>query len=104
MHTYHWWFFEFLALCHLLSGRYEEALKTYDKLSGFVLDPTFAHALNAAAHLELRQTEEARFRMEKALELRPDLSLGHFRYCFPFRDVGLREGLSQDLVLAGLPE
>ena len=94
------WYWPTLARALHAAGRYEEAIRVYERIAV----PRFFHlACLAACHRQLDRAEEAGRFIAKTLEAKPDFCSKVWVSTLPFRSEGDRTRLYAELRRAGLP-
>ncbi len=95
------WFWDVRGMVLTASGRYEEALASYDQS---VEVPYWGYYYMAICHCELGNEEQARGAVAKARDMRPSSSLSLFFTGEPYEDEGTIARFREALSKSGLPE
>jgi adenylate cyclase len=94
------WYWPALARVLHFAGRHEKAIRTFERISA----PRFFNlAYSAACHAKVGDASTARCLVARALEAKPDLSVGSWFATLPFKREEDRERLAEELLAAGLP-
>jgi adenylate cyclase len=91
-----------LGHSYFLTGRYEEAIETLNKVLDRNSDFMPAHAYLAASYSEIRREEEARAEVAEIKRLSPQISLEAMRQRLPYKDQAGMERLFDRMRKAGL--
>jgi tetratricopeptide (TPR) repeat protein len=94
------WYWRYIGQCHLLRGRFREALQALDRVS---VPHYRMQALAAAAHAALGDDAHARACGQDLLRLKPDFSVEVYMQKEPFRRREDADRQAAMLLAAGLP-
>ena len=91
-----------LGHAYFLTGRYEEAVETLNRILDRNLDFMPAHFLLAASFSQLEREEDARAEVAEIEKLSPQVSLVGLRQRLPYKDQEVLERLYDSMRKAGL--
>ncbi len=92
------------AICHLLDGDYETALKFGKQSMVSAPEVALFRRAIAAAHALLNQLDKAREEAKIILKLEPDFTIKKFQLTQPYKKTEMFERYLSGLRMAGIPE
>ena len=95
------WYWQELGLAYYVGGQYEEAIRTFNRITNMV---EFDYTYLAACCVELGEIEKAKSYIEALLRLMPGASVKYFEETQPFKNNSDLNRLLDALRKAGLPE
>ncbi len=95
------WYWQELGLAYYVGGQYEEAIRTFNRITNLV---EFDYTYLAACCAELGEIEKAKSYIEALLRLMPGASVKYFEETQPFKNNSDLKRLLDALRKAGLPD
>lgn len=93
------WFWHVQGRCLQALGRYDEAIKVFERVNN---PPFYAYAYLAACYAKIGDTSNAELARGKLLAARPDFNLAQFKRIFRYKNAATADRLFESFEQAGL--